>query len=335
MIKRDTVCLTVFLLAVLLLSCSSTKPSDVDSMVANPAVCAGTDWTLYQDCSLSILSDEGLKAWTDEQFSCLEWIKGKPVTIVLQEGVSAIPAQGLLTTQALLLSVSIPKSVKSIASGSLEGAQGLLLNEGNPWYSYSDGFLVENATKTLLYCEPSAAVVHVPEGITTVSGAFISNAVVEEIFLPDSLQSILDRAFNHCSKLKTLHLPKGLKYCDELVFDLNAIEELTLPPNVQLDAGESEDSGMFGEALKRIIFTGSGVNVQYKDFRLAQGLQQAVFLCGKPNLFDDAAFQNAADGFQIYYLNDYRSEWALSGETEWNGIPLIGIDSLTDLPILK
>lgn len=49
------------------------------------------------------------------------------------------------------------------------------------------------------------------------------------------------------------------------------------------------------------------------------------------NIIPEDAFRGIKEP-AIYYLNTYKLSWAPNGETEWNGIPIIGIDSIADLP---
>ena len=64
----------------------------------------------------------------------------------------------------------------------------------------------------------------------------------------------------------------------------------------------------------------------------------AVLFLGAPPKTPDGGiiFVPLEDGDKpsvtVYYLNENAALWANEGETVWNGAPIVGIDSIEDLP---
>ena len=95
-----------------------------------------------------------------------------------------------------------------------------------------------------------------------------------------------------------------------------------------------------GTGVKRIIFNGQLEKINAFRTTQCENLEQLVFLDAPPvqNGIDDdtgsIGFVNGNQLTTVFYLNANSALWAPNGETEWCGFPLIGIDSLDDLPPL-
>ena len=202
------------------------------------------------------------------------------------------------------------------------------------------------------------------EGITTIGDfAFFGCTSLEDVILPDSLVKLGYGAFLDCNGMKSIVLSSNLTILREcLLSGCSQLEDVVIPANVTLieeyalETSYGEDigyPGLFG--AKRIIFEGTVDEIEsFTYYFLIGNLKQIVFLAGKPvclaphppswredykDIRDAAGFVEyggeVTEGIVIYYLNEYRDEWAPNGETVWLGCPLVGIDSLDDLPPLE
>lgn len=180
----------------------------------------------------------------------------------------------------------------------------------------------------------------IAEGIKTIGrSAFRDCESLKKCELPDTVDGIGAEAFSGCSALQRFHIPTSvteLKY--GTLCECENLRELIIPENVKIIR---EDAISFS-GMKRIVFMGT---VEYIEgiYALPE-LMQYVFLQGPPikngetdsNSYDDGkiGLSREATNCPIYYLNKNAELWAPNGETEWNGFPLVGIDSLDDLPPL-
>lgn len=137
-------------------------------------------------------------------------------SLTLSEGIERISYSFIGHCDKLKV-ISLPSTVEfnSANSGMFAGAPGLVdtcealetinLASGNPYLSVIDHVLY-NKDMTILICYPPknrSTVIHVPDGVQTIeANTFEHNHYVEEIVLPDSVQSIGYWAFNDCAALK-------------------------------------------------------------------------------------------------------------------------------------
>ena len=180
----------------------------------------------------------------------------------------------------------------------------------------------------------------IAEGIKTIGrSAFRDCVSLKECDLPDTVDEIGAEAFSGCSALQRFRIPTSvteLKY--GTLCECENLRELIIPEKVKVIR---EDAISFS-GMKRIVFMGM---VEYIEgiYALPE-LVQYVFLQGPPikngeadsNSHDDGkiGLSKEATNCPIYYLNKNAELWAPNGETKWNGFPLVGIDSLADLPPL-
>lgn len=205
--------------------------------------------------------------------------------------------------------------------------------------------------------------IELPEGLLTIEeDAFCGCESLEEAILPDSLVKLGYGAFLDCNGMKSIVLSSNLTILREcLLSGCNQLEEVVIPANVMiieeyaLETAYDKDRGHTGGyGAKRIVFEGTVDEIQGLLCYFTDYLQEIVFLAGKPvclaphppswredykDIRDAAGFVEyggeVTEDIVIYYLNEYRDEWAPNGETVWLGCPLVGIDSLDDLPPLE
>ena len=91
------------------------------------------------------------------------------------------------------------------------------------------------------------------------------------------------------------------------------------------------DNALNGVCLQRLIISANDVHIVDRMFANCPNLQQLVFLSGPPAEYDELLFGSACTP-TIYYMRENRVLWAPNGETTWEGLPLIEISSLKELP---
>lgn len=139
----------------------------------------------------------------------------------------------------------------------------------------------------------------VAEGTTAIArGAFEGCDRLLSVTLPDSLREIGPRAFYDCTRLESIRLPQGLRSIGEEAFRGTAIQELTLPP-------ELESVGVMAFAAREY----------YDEVTVLKNIQVSA---GNPH------FQ-AADGFLLRQKEDgTRSLMCAFGEDETMEVPESG-----------
>jgi len=187
--------------------------------------------------------------------------------------------------------------------------------------------------------------IELPEELLTIgSGAFHSCESLTSIVIPDSVMEIGGSAFRSCTSLFSIKLPPGLtRLSAEMIANCTNLGELYIPESVSL-IGEF---ALHCIGSKRIVFEGTIDTIVRIELDEIPNLEQLVFLNGPP--IDYLRITEAVDGlmfqegllfpeeinFTVYYLSENADKWAPNGETEWNGCPLVAIDSLDDLPPLN
>ena len=150
--------------------------------------------------------------------------------------------------------------------------------------------------------------------------------------MANSVHTIEEWAFDSCTSLKTVHWSKNLKIIEQEAFFGCLLKEICFPNGVQ-----EIHSNAFQEnnALKRIILPGSTYEIT--GLMRLECLEQLVFLGNKPDKITNTPMRRLEyyideHPITVYYLNKNKKYWSPNGETDWHGIPIIGIDSLKDLP---
>jgi len=193
------------------------------------------------------------------------------------------------------------------------------------------------------------------------NNAFDDCLLLEEVILPEGLIEIHHAAFLGCGSLTAIELPQTVTRIDYNAFhDCYTLEELILPPKITFLATSVvagceklkelripaavtliSSYAIYGDGIQRIIFEGTVERIEHWYIHELPDLRYFVFLEGPPVSIealerDRAGLQFSGDTpITIYYLNENKSQWIPNDETEWMGQPLVGIDSLDDLPPLN
>jgi len=179
--------------------------------------------------------------------------------------------------------------------------------------------------------------IEVSEDILLIPGnAFMGCTNLEEAVLADSIEAIGNGAFAECTSLEKVKWPKNLRFIEQFAFLNTNLIEVELPPKVKEVGLEAFYDCSF---LKRIILSESiMLSDDVVDYNF---LEAFVFLKGPPQNIGGISVKEIFEYYAlektitIYYLKGNEHLWVPSGETEWNGCPLVAIDSLDDLPPLN
>ena len=109
-------------------------------------------------------------------------------------------------------------------------------------------------------------------------------------------------------------------------FSNTSITSITLPENIK-----NLDGCFSGVCIQRLTVTATGIRIHHRMLEDCPNLQQLVFLGGPPITYDEL-FYGAIAMPTIYYLAENKEQWAPNGETTWNGLPMMEIKSVKDLP---
>ena len=128
-----------------------------------------------------------------------------------------------------IVSVTLPKSVKTLggrAFDELDNLESVVFEEGNELENLGSGCFNEcPKLKTITFAETSK--------FTVVDYAFQNLGALEELDLPNSVETIKTYSIEGCSSLKTLWLSKGLKTLEIYCIDECPIENLHFKGTVE------------------------------------------------------------------------------------------------------
>ena len=168
-------------------------------------------------------------------------------TLTISEGVERI-ASLFVNWAPNLVKVSLPVSA-GLYSGSSDsfntGISGFIqqceslevieVPEENPYLTVLDGVLYDKALTTLIMYPGASKIecVKIPEGVTTISSdAFECNQYLKKVVFPDSVVKIDYWAFNGCSALEEINIPKNCKLIGQFAFCGTSIKHIKIPATV-------------------------------------------------------------------------------------------------------
>ena len=187
-----------------------------------------------------------------------ESIKTQIETVKIEEGVTSVGDIAFYDCTALT-SVTVPKSVMSIALGAFGGSnnlQSITVAEENADYTSVSGVLFNKDKTTLIqypsqkkggyYSIPDSVTeiaagafekcaklssVRIPDGLKTIGHfAFQGSSGLNQIRIPDSVTELGNSAFVSCSNLKLVEIGNGITDLGIHVFDsCTSLEEVILP----------------------------------------------------------------------------------------------------------
>ena len=216
------------------------------------------------------------------------------------------------------------------------------IEDPDSFYALDDGVPADDSAEDVLtitcdadwenlYVANTVGTVVLSEGVTYVPGLiFEGKKSIRQVILPESLKVIESYAFYHCSGIRELELPQGLTWIGEDAFWGTSLETIEFPPLVRYPM---TDEPPLPDTIRTIILHDS------KSFlscllRSTPNVEQLVFLSDIKEPLDLFWAHEDDVALTIYYLREHADSWAPNGETEYDGFPLVCIDSLDDLPPL-
>lgn len=144
-------------------------------------------------------------------------------SVAFKEGAIGISSQ-ILGSQAV--TVFIPKTVKYISKGGLQGAnfsktvESYTVDPENPYFLSEDGVVyTKDKTELVAYPQNSGFIKYtVPEGVKAIRDCAFYNTNIEQIEFPDSLEYIGNRAFYYSTGLKSALLKENVKFIGDMAF---------------------------------------------------------------------------------------------------------------------
>ncbi|MBQ9376127.1 MAG: leucine-rich repeat protein [Ruminococcus sp.] len=200
-------------------------------------------------------------------------------------------------------------------------------------YEYT---VIEDGTVEITKYNGSATTLDIPseidgKAVTQIGKySFASNNTVKNISFPDSLENILEYAFETCP-LKQIDFGNGLEYISVYAFSgCKLIESLTFPESLEV-IGWSAFEDCYG--LKSVTFGNKLKNIGWYAFAKCTGLTTVTFP-DSVTVIGDGAFASCSNLSSIYVSENLISinEWAFSSchklkdiyytgtKAQWNSI---------------
>lgn len=108
-----------------------------------------------------------------------------------------------------------------------------------------------NDNDTLIKCTPNGQkTIIIPKGIKTIGKACFAGTNVEEVVLPEGIETIDSDAFNFCTKLRKINFPETLKVIGHGAFKgCFFLETVILPKTMK----EISDYAFYEAGIKQLI----------------------------------------------------------------------------------
>lgn len=228
-----------------------------------------------------------------------------------------------------LKDIYFPRYVSSIGICSFDEVTKATVSSENDFFEEKDGVIYSKDFSSVVFVSKLVENVVLPNSVKSIEdSAFYNCSHLKSVILSESLQKIGLYAFSGCSVLESIDLPDSLLTIKEYAFaDCLSIKELSIPELATLNF-ISENYYFTGSGIKRLILKGNKIDLSVSLFN-EDGISQVVCL-GKPPT--ETKWDMRCPPYTIFYLNINKQYWAPNDEREWNGIHIVGIDSLVDLP---
>ena len=164
----------------------------------------------------SITFEEGVKYIGDEAFYQCSILK----QVTLPESLTEL-GRMVFKDCIMLGEINIPKSLTIIGDNPFHGCNNLAtitIAADHPVYSFDDGFLIENGTKTIAYIIRYNASVEIPDGIETIGEGTFDGCQASNFRIPNSVEAIEDFAFANCP-MQSITIPNSVYSIGDCVFD--------------------------------------------------------------------------------------------------------------------
>ena len=160
-------------------------------------------------------------------------------SITIPESVTSIGRLGFCSCSKLA-SIHIPKNVKEIGQRAFAGCSNLstiTVDENNEYFKSVDNVLfTKDGTKLIRYAPTKTETSYIiSDGVVVIADyAFDKCSHLESITIPKSITTIESFAFNECSSLKVINIPESVKIIGTATFQkCSSLTSISIPNNVE------------------------------------------------------------------------------------------------------
>lgn len=156
----------------------------------------------------------------------------------------------------------------------------------------------------------TAKSITVPDGIVEIGARAFDNCThhLEEVVLPDSVQSIGDNAFFYCRALKKLNIPANVKKIGQWAFSSTAITYAVIPSGVT----RIEEYTFFESSLKSVVLPDTLEFIGKCAFKGTP--LRSIFIPKSVTVIERDAFKNCPN-LKIYCEGAPADGWVSSEQT--------------------
>ena len=268
------------------LSTKRTKEELKEALVDEWGVKYSKDGRKLLDVSLNIRGaysvKEGTKIICDGAFcNCFSLSN-----IVIPDSVTSIGKETFLNC-FLLKSISIPKSVICLNGNPFFLWDGKL-ECLSPNFIYEDDVLFnKDKSKIIAFRDKNTTSYVIPDYVTSIGErAFDHCSALRSIVIPDSVTSIGERAFYSCSSLSNIVIPNSVTHIGSIAFNnCSSLSDFVIPDSVT-----SIESDAFGycSSLSNIVIPDSVTNIGEGAFYACHSLSSIVIPASVASIGSDA-----------------------------------------------
>ena len=180
-------------------------------------------------------------------------------------------------------------------------------NNGRGVLKFNDGELEDFIKSGIFEGEQTLESVILPESVTSIGdGAFYHCSSLTSITIPESVTSIVDRAFSHCFSLTSITIPEGVTSIGEEAFEYCfSLTSITIPESV---TSIGDDAFYRCESLTSITIPNSVISIGGWAFSGCSSLTsieipKSVTSIGSSAFDGTAWYDNLPDG--VVYIGEF------------------------------
>ena len=211
-------------------------------------------------------------------------------SVTIPNSVTTI-GNGAFSACSSLTSVTIPDSVTTIGNGAFAAVKSVKVTDNNKVFMVDEhGALLDVQNSRILYL-PSGfrGNYMIPDGVTTISGAFYECSDLTSVTIPTSVTTIGDRAFYNCRKLTSITIPTSIKSIKKMAFfGCSSLSSVTIPHGVTIIG---EEAFFLCKKLTSITIPDSVITIEKYAFYECEKLTRAN-ISGRCKMDKDAFPRN-------------------------------------------
>lgn len=177
----------------------------------------------FDDWDLQSLSNFGVEEIPGSHFIIEDGVlleyTGKDKNLIIPNGVTEIGSNAFVRCNEFD-SIKIPKTVEKIScfGGECGYTKQLEVAEDNPKYYVQDGCLIDREEKELVWALFGSTIPDDGSVVKIGSGAFWGHIDLESIVIPDGVTEIASDAFDMCTELNSIKIPKTVEKMSRMGF---------------------------------------------------------------------------------------------------------------------